>query len=805
MSESVTLASSSSTVKVWQASTMGLELEWATDSHEGKPIHALEWNHNGEFIISGGEYGRLVMEHGKTGVSLASLDVPLIEPDARASVLGVSLSRGSRFLCCGGTDCLVSVFDLKEKKRIRTFKGHRDTVTSVAFTAKEDHVASGSLSGEILLHSMIRDSSVATFKPKLFSVTSSIDYAVSKIAFSPHSVYSLVSAMESGGVTLWDVARRIESYSFVAAHTAPTTSIAFSPLNKLLFCTGGLDKRVCFYDSQDKKVVKRIPVPSPIQSVCFMNDGTHLFVGTTKGQIILYDLRGGKDPLFTHAAFAKGSVFDMKIRPNKSAPSSPPKRTATSRRTAKKEDNPQGGDDLESKFPSVQKLRDTLKKAQEQQDSSISTSTSTAASEGRLGMSVHGESDSKVGMPSTFSRISGAGKSFGIESESGSGGLIEEKKWEKDPVRSSSQSDSLLSPSSKTMPTTRLTIATGGSGTRVPTVGIGAYPHDTSTAIFSPLVSKDARSRVPRSTMVSHTSYDGPDETTIDRVSSGEPYSRTVSKPDESVSHRPVIEPISSVFSPLRDIRDRRQDAVEESDKKIGSSGTESPIPQNLEVGVAMAMYSRHGGDGLDVVAGSLPTEGEVDIDYEEARREDASSRTIEQYGGASKTMPVNLFPDLTHGSSTPGTSASTRDKTKSPMPSPSEASVSSIRTPSALPSDVEDIISKISSPHLHPQKGHSGGDHAIGRRVASAPDRGGGSADFQSKVFRSMIQSSLDELQESVHRDVQGVHLEVLRQFQGMKKDMESEIRELRSFIEPLVWEIQRLREENDRLKSVF
>jgi WD40 repeat protein len=253
MSESATLASSSSTVKVWQASTTSLELKWATDSHEGTPIHALEWNNNGEFIISSGEYGHLVMEHGKTGVSLASLEVPSKEPHIPTHVLGVSLSRGSRFLCCGGTDCLVSTFDFKEKKRIRTFRGHRDTVTSVAFTAKEDHVASGSLSGEILLHSMIRDSSVATLKPKLFSATSSIDYAVTKIAFSPYNPYSLVSAMESGGVTLWDVAKRIESYSCVAAHTAPTTSIAFSPINKLLFCTGGLDKRFCFFDSKDKK------------------------------------------------------------------------------------------------------------------------------------------------------------------------------------------------------------------------------------------------------------------------------------------------------------------------------------------------------------------------------------------------------------------------------------------------------------------------------------------------------------------------------------------------------------------------
>lgn len=44
------------------------------------------------------------------------------------------------------------------------------------------------------------------------------------------------------------------------AHGTPCTGIAFSPVNHLLLCSGGLDGRILFFDIVEGKNVKKIEV-----------------------------------------------------------------------------------------------------------------------------------------------------------------------------------------------------------------------------------------------------------------------------------------------------------------------------------------------------------------------------------------------------------------------------------------------------------------------------------------------------------------------------------------------------------------
>lgn len=82
------------------------------------------------------------------------------------------------------------------------------------------------------------------------------------------------------------------SAQFSIGHKSSVRGLAFSPLNKLLLCSIGLDKNVVFYDINDKVIVKRIKTETPLQSVSFCADGHTIAIGASNyGAILVYDLR----------------------------------------------------------------------------------------------------------------------------------------------------------------------------------------------------------------------------------------------------------------------------------------------------------------------------------------------------------------------------------------------------------------------------------------------------------------------------------------------------------------------------------
>jgi protein NEDD1 len=65
-------------------------------------------------------------------------------------------------------------------------------------------------------------------------------------------------------VTLWDVNTQKQRIQFSQGHKSSVKDVAFSPLNKLLLASVGLDKNIVFYDINDKIIVKRIKTEVPL-------------------------------------------------------------------------------------------------------------------------------------------------------------------------------------------------------------------------------------------------------------------------------------------------------------------------------------------------------------------------------------------------------------------------------------------------------------------------------------------------------------------------------------------------------------
>lgn len=75
------------------------------------------------------------------------------------------------------------------------------------------------------------------------------------------------------------------------------TSLTFSPVNHLLMCSAGLDQKIMFFDSVDKKAIKEINCSAPLTSLAFHSDGYTIAAGTLYGTVLLFDLRTSMEPM----------------------------------------------------------------------------------------------------------------------------------------------------------------------------------------------------------------------------------------------------------------------------------------------------------------------------------------------------------------------------------------------------------------------------------------------------------------------------------------------------------------------------
>ncbi|MQL85510.1 hypothetical protein Taro_018025 [Colocasia esculenta] len=118
------------------------------------------------------------------------------------SISAISFSnKGSRYLCSGGSSHIVRIWDLQRKRCIKWLSGHTDTVTGVMYNCKDEHLASISLKGDIILHNLASGARAAELKDPNGQVLRVLDY-------SRLSRHILVTAGDDGSLHLWDTTAR---------------------------------------------------------------------------------------------------------------------------------------------------------------------------------------------------------------------------------------------------------------------------------------------------------------------------------------------------------------------------------------------------------------------------------------------------------------------------------------------------------------------------------------------------------------------------------------------------------------------
>ncbi|XP_050413244.1 protein NEDD1 [Patella vulgata] len=276
------LVSAGEDVKIWDSRGFGLVKTF--DPHD-QNVSAVCWSHCGKFLTSCSENDdKIPITH------IQNTSKPSVEIDVEKGNLCVDFNSNSRYLLYGGNNCIVNVWDLKSKKLKKSFKEHKSAITSLAFNWNDAYIASGSRSGDIILHNLLTGQSGSPLRAPKVQTIKQIQYH-----YFRKSLFA--SASDDGAINLWDANTRQLKHSFNDIHKAPATGLAFSPINEMLLMSVGLDKRIALYDVQGKRNLRVLMADSPLTSIDVMADGATIAVGTSKGKILVYDIRQGPNPV----------------------------------------------------------------------------------------------------------------------------------------------------------------------------------------------------------------------------------------------------------------------------------------------------------------------------------------------------------------------------------------------------------------------------------------------------------------------------------------------------------------------------
>jgi WD40 repeat protein len=208
----------------------------------------------------------------------------------RDAVYGLDVSKDGRLIASAGYDRDIRLWETETGKRLHTLKGHNDAVYALALSPDGKLAASASGDRTVKLWSTASGDRLDTF-----SQPTQDQYTV---AFSPDG-RSVVAAGGDNRLRIWDLgpgakegANRLREARFV--HEAPVLRVGFSSDGASLFSAAQdrLVKRWKWNPLSEVGVTPRL-ADWP-NAAAFSPDGKTLAVGVHDGSVTLFDNRNGK-------------------------------------------------------------------------------------------------------------------------------------------------------------------------------------------------------------------------------------------------------------------------------------------------------------------------------------------------------------------------------------------------------------------------------------------------------------------------------------------------------------------------------
>ncbi len=146
---------------------------------------------------------------------------------AAQAVAYVTTDKGPR-LASGGADKVVKLWNLDTLDRIRTYRGHKELISALAFSADGKLLASASLDGNIRIWSTRSGRALR----RLYGHRG----RVGALSFTPDGK-TLASSGADGQLRIWDVARG-RTLRTITGHGGPVNAVSFAPDGERLASAG---------------------------------------------------------------------------------------------------------------------------------------------------------------------------------------------------------------------------------------------------------------------------------------------------------------------------------------------------------------------------------------------------------------------------------------------------------------------------------------------------------------------------------------------------------------------------------------
>jgi hypothetical protein len=198
-------------------------------------------------------------------------------------------------------------YDLSRHKSRKSFSLKSD-ISCFISNKSDSYVAIGCKNGSIQLLTTISNQ-----LSQPFTADKCAGQLITCLRYSAVRAGFLGASCESGVLSFWDCNASKNIFN-ICDHLAPCTSFAFSPLNDSLAVSCGLDKKLICHDTKSRKSVFNLQLEFPCTCVDFDTDGTTVAVGTSRGKILVYDLRNTARPSKTFQAHT-GRVTSLAYKP----------------------------------------------------------------------------------------------------------------------------------------------------------------------------------------------------------------------------------------------------------------------------------------------------------------------------------------------------------------------------------------------------------------------------------------------------------------------------------------------------------
>jgi serine/threonine protein kinase/Tol biopolymer transport system component len=229
-------ASDDGTVKIWDLSSHEIDRERLVLSHTN-PVRSVVFSPDGKSVLTGSRGGNLHIydiDPASPTYKSATFEVTRAHDGV---ITSVAFSPDGKHLASAGSDKLVKLWDVKERREQLHLSGHGGSVYTVAFSPDGKHLASGSWDRTVRVWDTAEGTCTAVLNGHTQDVWS--------VAFAPDG-RTLASGSEDRTVKVWD-AESGKNLATFRGHGATIYTVTFARDGKVL-ASGGRDGTVKLWD-----------------------------------------------------------------------------------------------------------------------------------------------------------------------------------------------------------------------------------------------------------------------------------------------------------------------------------------------------------------------------------------------------------------------------------------------------------------------------------------------------------------------------------------------------------------------------